>query len=111
MRLSRASKPVARWVSGARYDNGMLTMKYTSGLTVQWTDPSIGFDAGANADALFQRFLAIDGSLYFISGISYNYYQSDKIIARANATWCRVRADVNVDYMKYTRKNMESFLN
>lgn len=102
---------------GARYGNGTLTMKKGGSSTVHWTGPSIGFDAGANAskvfvliyhlpnaDALFQRFPAIDGSLYFIGGISANYHQSDNIILAPMRLGAGLRAGVNVGYMKYTRK-------
>lgn len=102
---------------GARYGNGVLSMKKKKNMTVHWTGPSIGFDAGANAskvyvlvyhlpssDALFQRFPAIDGSLYFVGGISANYHQSDNIILAPLRLGAGLRAGVNVGYMKYTRK-------
>ncbi len=102
---------------GARYGNGTLTSKSGKNTTVHWTGPSIGFDAGGNAskvyvlvyhlpntDALFQRFPAIDGSLYFIGGISANYHQSDKIILAPLRLGAGLRAGVNVGYMKYTRE-------
>ena len=102
---------------GARYGNGTLTMKNGGKTTVHWTGPSIGFDAGANAskvyalvyhlpnpDALFQRFPALDGSLYVIRGISANYHQSDKIILAPMRLGAGLRAGVNVGYMKYTRE-------
>ncbi len=102
---------------GARYGNGTLTMKSGGNTTVHWTGPSIGFDAGANAskvyvlvyhlpnaDSLFQRFPAIDGSLYFIGGISANYHQSDNIILAPLRLGAGLRAGVNVGYMKYTRE-------
>ena len=102
---------------GARYGSGTLNIKGSDNITVHWTGPSIGFDAGANAskvyvlvyhlpnaDALFQRFPAIDGSLYFIGGISANYHQSDKIILAPMRLGAGLRAGVNVGYMKYTRE-------
>ncbi len=102
---------------GARYGNGTLTTKDGVNTEVHWTGPSIGFDAGANAskvyvlvyhlpntDALFQRFPAIDGSLYFIGGISANYHQSDNIILAPMRLGAGLRAGVNVGYMKYTRE-------
>ncbi len=102
---------------GARYGHGFLSMKKGSKTEVHWTGPSIGFDAGANAskvyvlvyhlpntDALFQRFPAVDGSLYVIGGISANYHQSDKIILAPMRLGAGLRAGVNVGYMKYTRE-------
>jgi hypothetical protein len=101
---------------GARYGNGTLT-KSGKNTPVHWTGPSIGFDAGANAskvyvlvyhlpnaDTLFQRFPAIDGSLYVIGGISANYHQSDKVILAPLRLGAGLRAGINVGYMKYTRE-------
>lgn len=102
---------------GARYGSGTLKFKNGGSTTVHWTGPSIGFDAGANAskvyvlvyhlpstDALMQRFPAVDGSLYFVGGISANYHQSDKIILAPMRLGAGLRAGVNVGYMKYTRE-------
>jgi hypothetical protein len=101
---------------GARYGNG--TLHRAGGDTkVHWSGPSIGFDAGANAskvfvlvyhlpsvDALFQRFPAIDGSFYFVGGVSANYHQSGDIILAPIRLGAGLRAGVNIGYMKYTRK-------
>ena len=102
---------------GARYGNGSLTTAGGGSTTVHWTGPSIGFDAGANAskvyvlvyhlpsvEALFQRFPAIDGSLYVIGGISANYHQSDNIILAPIRLGAGLRTGINVGYMKYTRE-------
>lgn len=101
---------------GARYGDGVLIFKTGTRTTVHWTGPSIGFDAGGNiskvyvlvynlssVSALFQRFPAIDGSLYFIGGISANYHQSDNIILAPMRLGAGLRAGVNVGYMKYSR--------
>ncbi|MDX1519025.1 MAG: DUF1134 domain-containing protein [Gammaproteobacteria bacterium] len=102
---------------GARYGNGVLQMKSGASSTVHWTGPSIGFDAGANVskvyvlvyklpnvDTLFQRFPAVDGSIYVIGGISANYHQSGDIILAPIRLGAGLRTGVNVGYMKYTRE-------
>ena len=102
---------------GARYGNGVLQRKGGGSTGIHWSGPSIGFDAGANAskvfvlvyhlpnvDALFQRFPAIDGSLYFVGGVSANYHQSGDIILAPIRLGAGLRAGVNIGYMKYTRK-------
>ncbi len=102
---------------GARYGNGTLQLKSGGGRTVHWTGPSIGFDAGANAskvfvlvyhlhqvDDLFQRFPALDGSFYFVGGVSANYHQSGDIILAPIRLGGGLRAGVNIGYMKYTRE-------
>jgi len=102
---------------GARYGNGTLQRKGSGSTSVHWSGPSIGFDAGANAskvfvlvyhlpnaDALFQRFPALDGSFYFVGGVSANYHQSGDIILAPIRLGAGLRAGVNIGYMKYTRK-------
>lgn len=101
---------------GARYGDGTLTMKSGSSIKVHWTGPSVGFDLGGNVskvfvlvynlpdtDTIFQRFPAIDGSFYFVGGVSANYHQSGDVILapiRLGAGW---RAGVNIGYMHYRR--------
>lgn len=102
---------------GARYGDGILKFKSGGSTKIHWTGPSIGFDAGGNVSkvyvlvyhlpnttALMQRFPAIDGSLYFIGGISANYHQSDNIILAPMRLGAGLRAGVNIGYMKYTRQ-------
>ncbi len=101
---------------GARYGDGILKFNSGGNTTVHWTGPSIGFDAGGNLSkvyvliyhlpstaALMQRFPAVDGSLYFIGGISANYHQSGNIILAPMRLGAGLRAGVNVGYMKYTK--------
>lgn len=102
---------------GARYGDGTLQRKSGGNTAVHWSGPSIGFDAGANAskvfvlvyhlpntEALFQRFPALDGSFYFVGGVSANYHQSGDIILAPIRLGVGLRAGVNIGYMKYTRK-------
>lgn len=102
---------------GARYGSGQLQTISGAKTVVHWTGPSIGFDAGANVskayvlvynltsiDSIFQRFPAVDGSLYVIGGISANYHQSGDIIIAPIRLGAGLRTGVNVGYMKYTRK-------
>lgn len=102
---------------GARYGNGTLIMKSGGSSKVHWTGPSIGFDAGGNVakvfvlvydlpsiDALFQRFPAVDGSLYVVGGVSANYHQSEGINLAPIRLGAGLRSGVNVGYMKYTRE-------
>lgn len=102
---------------GARYGNGTLLMKSGGSSKVHWTGPSIGFDAGGNVakvfvliydlpsmDALFQRFPAVDGSLYIVGGVSANYHRDEGITLAPIRLGAGLRSGVNVGYMKYTRK-------
>lgn len=102
---------------GARYGNGILQTVAGAQQKIHWTGPSIGFDAGANVskvyvlvyklpniDSIFQRFPAVDGSIYVIGGISANYHQSGDIILAPIRLGAGLRTGVNVGYMKYTRE-------
>ena len=103
---------------GARYGDGTLHFKSGGNTKVHWTGPSIGFDAGGNvskvfvlvyhlpnADTLFQRFPAVDGSIYVVGGISANYHQSGDIILAPIRLGAGLRTGINVGYMKYTKES------
>jgi hypothetical protein len=71
----------AVWV-GLRYGEGMLYTKNASDIRVFWQGPSLGFDFGGEGartmmliyslpatEAIYQRFVGIDGSAYFVGGL------------------------------------------
>ncbi len=102
---------------GVRYGKGMLNRKTDESRKVHWQGPSIGFDLGGNAskvlvlvyhlpatDDLFQRFPAVEGSIYLVAGVGANYHQSGNIILAPIRTGVGRRAGVNVGYLHYTRK-------
>lgn len=102
---------------GARYGDGILTTRSGASSKVHWTGPSIGFDAGGNVSKvyvliydmksvaeIFQRFPAVDGSLYIIGGVSANYHQSDGLKLAPIRLGAGLRSGVNVGYMKYTKE-------
>jgi len=103
---------------GVRYGEGMLNRKAGEGRKVFWQGPSIGFDFGGNAskvyvliyhlpntESLFQRFPAVDGSLYVVAGVGVNYQQSGDIILAPIRTGVGLRAGVNIGYMHYTKEH------
>ena len=103
------------FVAGLRYGKGKLFFAGGGARKIYWQSPSIGFDAGGNAaktfimvynlrstQDLFQRYPALDGSLYFIGGAGLNYNQiGDTVLAviRVGVGW---RAGVSVGYLKFT---------
>lgn len=102
---------------GARYGDGTLITHGGAQREVHWTGPSIGFDAGGNVskvfvlvydlptvDALFQRFPAVEGSIYVVGGISANYHRSEGIALAPIRLGAGLRSGVNIGYMKYTRE-------
>lgn len=100
---------------GVRYGHGELVTKGGVHRTVYWQGPSLGFDLGADAvkvfvliynlpsaEALFQRFPGVDGSLYFVGGFGVNYVQRDGISlapVRFGVGW---RQGIDLGYMHFT---------
>lgn len=102
---------------GARYGEGVLTLRNGQTRAVYWQGPSIGFDTGANAskvftlvyalsdpDSIYQRFPGVEGSAYFIGGIGVNYQQSGKVVLAPMRTGVGLRAGVNIGYLNYSRE-------
>lgn len=101
---------------GLRYGDGTLKLKKGSTRKVYWQGPSIGFDLGANVskvfvlvyhlpstEKIFQRFPAVDGSLYYVGGVGINYQQRDNIILAPIRLGVGLRAGASIGYMHYTR--------
>ena len=104
-------------VVGARYGDGTLSLKGHRQRRVHWSGPSIGIDAGGNAskvfvlvynldtpESIYQRFPAVDGSLYFIAGVSVNYQQAGNIVLVPIRLGAGLRSGINVGYMHYRRR-------
>ncbi len=104
------------FVVGLRYGYGVLNLNGQGTKEIYWQSPSIGFDVGGNAakvfmlvynlpsiESIFQRYPGVDGSLYVVGGVGFNYVQSGKIILapiRLGVGW---RAGASVGYMVVTR--------
>lgn len=104
-------------VVGARYGDGLLSLKGHGQRRVHWSGPSVGFDAGGNAskvfvlvynleapESIYQRFPAVDGSLYFVAGVSVNYQQAGSTVLAPIRFGAGLRSGINVGYMHYRRK-------
>lgn len=102
---------------GLRYGDGSLTLKKGGGRKVHWTGPSIGFDVGANAskvfvlvyhlpnaNAIYQRYPAVEGSFYYVAGAGINYQQRDNIILAPIRVGVGLRGGVNLGYINYTKE-------
>lgn len=105
-------------VVGLRYGKGKLQFKGGESQTVYWQGPSIGWDFGGNASKvftlvynlrssseLFQRFPAVDGSLYVIAGVGVNYQRSGNITLAPIRTGVGLRAGASLGYVHYTRES------
>lgn len=107
----------AALIVGARYGDGTLSHKIEGDKRVYWKGPSIGIDAGANGsrvfalvynlndtEELYQRFPAVEGSLYYVAGFGMNYQQVDEIIIAPIRLGVGLRAGVNLGYLHFTKE-------
>jgi hypothetical protein len=112
----RGEEAGGAFVAGLRYGKGKLSYAGGArGRSVYWQSPSIGLDAGGNASKtfimlynlrstqdLFQRYPAVDGSLYFVGGAGLNYNQIDDTVLAVIRVGVGWRAGMSVGYLKFT---------
>ncbi|MGH8461870.1 MAG: DUF1134 domain-containing protein [Stenotrophobium sp.] len=104
-------------VVGLRYGHGTFTYKGGESVPVYWQGPSIGWDFGGNASKvftlvynlhstydLFQRFPAVEGSLYVVAGLGMTYQRSGDIVLAPIRTGVGLRAGASLGYVNYTRQ-------
>jgi hypothetical protein len=103
------------FVVGLKYGSGWLVRKTREPMQVYWKGPSVGFDFGGNASKcftlvynlredrrLFQRFPAVEGSIYVIAGLGINYERSGGVTLAPMRTGVGLRAGVNAQYQVYS---------
>lgn len=104
-------------VVGVRYGEGVLQYKGGGSMQVYWQGPTVGWDFGGSASKvftlvynlhdtaeLFQRFPAVDGSLYVVAGFSLNYQRSGDVVLAPIRTGVGLRAGASLGYIHYTRQ-------
>ena len=102
-------------IGGARYGDGVLYTKNAGQHKVYWQGPSIGFDLGANGDrvmmlvynlpsieAIYQRFLGVNGSAYIVAGLGMTVLARDNITVAPIVSGVGARLGVNFGYIKFT---------
>jgi hypothetical protein len=105
------------FVVGLRYGDGTLYTKNAGDRRVFWEGPSIGFDTGGEGartmmlvyqlpetDAIYQRFVGIDGSAYFIGGFGMTALTANSIVVVPIRSGVGFRLGANVGYLKFTPK-------
>src|SRR5260370_35413697 len=103
------------WVAGLRYGDGMLYTKNAGDRRVYWQGPSLGFDFcgdGARTmmlvydlpvtDAIYQRFVGIEGSAYFVGGLGMTALSFNNIVVVPVRSGVGLRLGANVGYLKFT---------
>lgn len=102
---------------GLRWGKGDMRHKIEGDFPVHWTGPSVGPDIGANGskvftlvynlydtDDLYHRFPAVEGSAYYIGGVSANYQQWDNVVVVPIRMGVGLRLGANIGWIKYSKK-------
>jgi hypothetical protein len=105
------------FIGGLRYGEGMLYTRNAGDVRVFWQGPSLGFDYGADgartmmlvynlpqAGAIFDRFLGVAGSAYFIGGLGMTTLTSadGHIVVVPIRSGLGLRLGANLGYLKFT---------
>ena len=103
------------FVGGLRYGEGTLYTRNAGQRPVFWQGPSVGFDFGGEGartmmlvynmpatEALYQRFLALDGSAYFVGGFGMTAAMADEMVVVPIRSGIGARFGVNMGYLKFT---------
>jgi len=106
------------FVVGVRYGSGTMRHRIEGDRPVYWTGPSVGFDAGADANKvfvlvynlhdtqdLFRRYPAAEGNAYVVGGFTASYLRRGDIVLIPIRLGVGVRLGVNAGYMKFSEKN------
>jgi hypothetical protein len=103
------------WVAGLRYGEGILYTKNAGDLRVYWQGPSLGFDFGGDGartmmlvyslpatEAIYQRFIGIDGSAYFVGGLGMTALTFNNVVVVPIRSGIGLRLGANIGYLKFT---------
>jgi len=106
------------FVFGVRYGSGVMHHQVEGERTVYWTGPSIGFDAGADANKvfvlvynlhdsqdLFRRYPHAEGHAYFIGGFNAQYMRRGNVVLIPIRLGVGMRLGVNAGYMRFSERN------
>lgn len=102
-------------IGGLRYGEGKLFTRNAGERKIFWQGPSVGFDFGGEGartmmlvynmpftDALYKRFVGVDGSAYFIGGFGMTALAADEMVIVPIRTGVGARLGVNMGYLKFT---------
>ncbi|HEX2137305.1 MAG TPA: DUF1134 domain-containing protein [Microvirga sp.] len=102
-------------VGGLRYGEGRLYTRNAGERRVFWQGPSVGFDFGGDGartmmlvykmpsvDALYRRFVGVDGSAYLIGGFGVTAVAADDMVVVPIRSGVGGRLGVNIGYLKFT---------
>ena len=106
------------FILGVRYGSGVMHHQIEGDRTVYWTGPSIGFDAGADANKvfvlvynlhdaqdLFRRYPQAEGHAYFIGGFNAQYMRRGDVVLIPIRLGVGMRLGINAGYMRFSEHN------
>ncbi|MCC5978385.1 MAG: DUF1134 domain-containing protein [Salinarimonas sp.] len=105
------------FIGGLRYGEGTLYTRNAGNRPVFWQGPSIGFDFGGegsrtmmlvyelpSTDAMYQRFLGMDGSAYVVGGFGMTALSANNIILVPIRSGVGARLGINIGYLRFTEQ-------
>ncbi len=105
----------AAFIGGLRFGEGTLYTRNAGDTRVFWQGPTLGFDAGGDGartmmlvynlprvDAIFQRFVGVDGSAYLVAGFGLTALTANEITLVPIRSGVGARLGVNIGYLKFT---------
>ena len=107
------------FIGGLRYGEGTLYTRNAGDARVFWQGPSLGFDYGADGahtmmlvynlpqpGAIFDRFLGVAGSAYFVGGLGMTTLSSadGHMVVVPIRSGLGLRLGVNLGYLKFTER-------
>jgi len=106
------------FVIGAKYGSGTLFHKIEGERKVHWRGPTVGFDAGADANKvfvlvynlddgedLFKAYPAAEGKAYLVGGFTAAYLKRGPVVLIPVRLGAGVRLGANIGYMRFSKKN------
>jgi hypothetical protein len=100
---------------GVRFGEGVLQTRNAGQHRIYWQGPSLGFDVGGDGartmmlvynlpatDALYRRFVGVDGSAYFVGGFGMTAAMAEDMVVVPIRSGVGARLGVNVGYLKFT---------
>jgi hypothetical protein len=107
------------FIGGLRYGEGTLYTRNAGDVRVFWQGPSVGFDYGGDgahtmmlvynlpqAGAIFDRFLGVAGSAYFVGGLGMTTLTSadGHMVVVPIRSGLGLRIGANLGYLKFTER-------
>jgi hypothetical protein len=106
------------FIFGVRYGSGIMHHQIEGDRTVYWTGPSLGLDAGADANKvfvlvynlndsqdLFRRYPQAEGHAYFIGGFNAQYMRRGDVVLIPIRLGVGMRLGINAGYMRFSERN------